>query len=137
VHELILRLPEGYDTRIGDAGAGLSGGQRQRIALARALYGKPRLVVLDEPNSNLDAEGEAALLQALSSLRERGCTVVMVGHRPSAMRAVDTLAVIRDGTLDAYGPRDQVLAKLGQAQVGPAPVGQAQVALQATTPRAA
>jgi PrtD family type I secretion system ABC transporter len=127
VHELVLRLPDGYETRIGDGGAGLSGGQRQRIALARALYGNPRLVVLDEPNSNLDADGEAALLQALAGLRERGCTVVMVGHRPSAMRAVDTLAVIRDGTLDAFGPRDQVLAKLGQAPV----------ALQAVAPRAA
>jgi ABC-type protease/lipase transport system fused ATPase/permease subunit len=75
-------------------------------------------VVLDEPNSNLDAEGESALLQALASLRERGCTVVMVGHRPSAMRAVDTLAVLRDGALDAYGPRDQVLARLAQAAQG-------------------
>jgi PrtD family type I secretion system ABC transporter len=121
VHELVLRLPEGYETRIGDGGAGLSGGQRQRIALARALYGNPRLVVLDEPNSNLDADGESALLQALTSLRERAATVVMVGHRPSAMRAVDTLAVLREGALDAYGPRDQVLAKLGQAAAAAAP----------------
>jgi PrtD family type I secretion system ABC transporter len=118
VHELILRLPEGYESRIGEGGTGLSGGQRQRIALARAVYGQPRLVVLDEPNSNLDAEGESALLQALTVLREQGCTVVMVGHRPSAMRAVDTLAVLRDGNLDAIGPRDQVLAKLQQAAVG-------------------
>jgi PrtD family type I secretion system ABC transporter len=112
VHELILRLPGGYDTPIGDAGASLSGGQRQRIALARALYGQPRLLVLDEPNSNLDVDGENALQEALRRVRELGITVVLVGHRPSMMRSVDRLAVLRDGALELYGPRDQVLAKL-------------------------
>lgn len=117
VHELILRLPQGYETAIGEAGAALSGGQRQRIALARALYGSPRLLLLDEPNSNLDAEGEAALQQALAQARAAGTTVVMVGHRPSMMRSVDRLAVLRDGQLEAFGPRDQVLAKLNAPQV--------------------
>ncbi|HMW54791.1 MAG TPA: type I secretion system permease/ATPase [Burkholderiaceae bacterium] len=115
VHELVLRLSSGYETQVGDGGATLSGGQRQRIALARALYGRPRLVLLDEPNSNLDAEGEAALLQALNQARQLGMTVVMVGHRPSMMRSVDRLAVLRDGQVEAFGPRDQVLAKFSQA----------------------
>jgi PrtD family type I secretion system ABC transporter len=118
VHELILRLPGGYDTPIGDSGASLSGGQRQRIALARALYGQPRLLVLDEPNSNLDNDGETALQQALQRVRELGITVVMVGHRPSMMRSVDKLAVMRDGALELYGPRDQVLARLSAPAQG-------------------
>jgi PrtD family type I secretion system ABC transporter len=118
VHELILRLPGGYDTPIGDSGASLSGGQRQRIALARALYGQPRLLVLDEPNSNLDNDGETALQQALQRVRELGITVVMVGHRPSMMRSVDKLAVLRDGALELYGPRDQVLARLSAPAQG-------------------
>jgi PrtD family type I secretion system ABC transporter len=125
VHELVLRLPSGYETQVGDGGATLSGGQRQRIALARAFYGRPRLLVLDEPNSNLDAEGEAALQRALTQARQVGMTVVMVGHRPSMMRSVDRLAVLRDGQVEAFGPRDQVLAKFAQAQgqtQGPGPV---------------
>jgi ABC-type protease/lipase transport system fused ATPase/permease subunit len=116
-HEVILRLPGGYETPIGEAGMALSGGQRQRIALARAFYGHPRLVVLDEPNSNLDAEGEAALHQALRKAKAEGITVVMVGHRPSMMRSVDKLALLRDGSLEAFGPRDQVTARLSAPAV--------------------
>ena len=116
VHDLILRLPQGYETPIGEAGAALSGGQRQRIALARALHDQPCLLVLDEPNSNLDAEGESALQQALAQAKARGITVVLVGHRPSMMRSVDKLAVLRDGALDAFGPRDAVLARLQAPQ---------------------
>ena len=109
--ELILRLPEGYETQIGDAGSALSGGQRQRIGLARALYGEPRLVVLDEPNANLDTEGETALAAALSALKERGCTVILIGHRPSMMTMVDKLGVLIDGALDGFGRPDAILAK--------------------------
>jgi PrtD family type I secretion system ABC transporter len=112
VHDMILHLPQGYDTVIGDGGAGLSGGQRQRIALARALHGRPRLVVLDEPHAHLDAEGEAALQAALRSLKERGATVVVVGHRPSLMSSLDKLAVLRDGQLELFGPSAAVLARL-------------------------
>ena len=108
-HDLILRLPEGYETQIGDAGAALSGGQRQRIALARALYGQPRLVVLDEPDANLDSDGEAALLRALAALKQRGCTVVLIGHRPSLMNAADKIGVLVDGALVAFGPPQTVL----------------------------
>jgi PrtD family type I secretion system ABC transporter len=110
-HELILRLPYGYETEVGEGGAALSGGQRQRIALARALYGDPCLVVLDEPNSNLDAEGEAALAGALLSLRERRRTVVMVGHRPSMMVGMSRLAILRDGSLEALGTPAEVMAR--------------------------
>ncbi len=111
-HEMILRLPEGYDTQIGEAGAVLSGGQRQRIALARALYGDPRLVVLDEPNANLDAEGEMALLAALAELKARGVTLVMVGHRQKLMSQLDKLAVLKDGALEAFGPAAAVLPRV-------------------------
>lgn len=111
-HEMILRLPQGYDTQIGEAGNILSGGQRQRIALARALYGNPRLVVLDEPNANLDADGERALASALAELKARATTVVLVGHRPALMSMLDKLAVLNEGTLEALGPAPAILTRL-------------------------
>ncbi|KAA2234877.1 type I secretion system permease/ATPase [Salinarimonas soli] len=109
VHELILSLDQGYDTAIGDRGGALSAGQRQRVGLARALYGDPFLVVLDEPNSNLDNEGEAALTRALMNVRERGGIAVVVAHRPSALAALDHVLVIAGGEQKAFGPKDQVL----------------------------
>ncbi|HNQ48119.1 type I secretion system permease/ATPase [Hydrogenophilus thermoluteolus] len=115
VHDLILRLPQGYDTPIGPGGMVLSGGQRQRVALARALYGDVRLIVLDEPNSNLDDIGETLLVRALAEMKRQGRTVVVITHRTSVLQVVDRLAVMRDGMLHAYGPRDQVLAALQQA----------------------
>lgn len=120
-HEMILRLPEGYDTQIGEAGAVLSGGQRQRIGLARALYGDPKLVVLDEPNANLDRDGEAALAATLETLKARGATVVLVGHRPSVMTRVDKLAVLNDGQLEAFGPASEVMNKYAMLRPMPNP----------------
>jgi len=120
VHELILRLPEGYDTVIGISGGNLSGGQRQRIGLARALYGSPVLVVLDEPNSNLDELGEAALEKALIKLKQKNSTVIIITHRNNVLSKVDKLLVLNDGLLAVYGPRDQVIAHLQQQQQ-PAP----------------
>ncbi|MDT7514281.1 type I secretion system permease/ATPase [Rhodoferax mekongensis] len=122
-HEQILRLPQGYDTPVGAGGAALSGGQRQRIALARALYGDPVLVVLDEPNSNLDDLGEKALTDAIKDLSSRGRTSVIITHRPSALGAANKLMVLRDGVIAAFGPREEVLAALnGRAMEAPAPV---------------
>ena len=109
VHELILALPEGYQTKIGEGGSALSAGQRQRVALARALYGDPFLVVLDEPNSNLDADGEQALTSAIMSVRARGGIAVVIAHRPSAIAAVDQILVMSHGKQQALGPKDQVL----------------------------
>jgi PrtD family type I secretion system ABC transporter len=122
VHDMILRMPEGYETPIGDRGSFLSAGQRQRIALARALYLEPFLVVLDEPNSNLDAEGEAALTYAIHGVRARGGIVAVVAHRPSALAAVDMVAVIGGGKLTAFGPRDEVLSRAVKAPAAAAPV---------------
>ena len=112
VHEMIVRLPEGYGTEIGEAGAVLSAGQRQRVALARALYRDPFLVVLDEPNSNLDAEGDKALAQAILGVRSRGGIVIVVAHRPIALAGVDQVLAMINGRVHTMGPRDEVLAKL-------------------------
>lgn len=114
VHELILHLPQGYDTVLGDGGAGLSGGQRQRLGLARAMYGDPSLIVLDEPNSNLDDQGEQALLQAIVALRQQGKTIILVTHRTSIIGVTNKLLFLRDGVAEAYGPTEQVLAALQQ-----------------------
>lgn len=115
VHEMILRLPRGYDTQIGEHGAALSGGQRQRIGLARALYGRPRLVVLDEPNSNLDDEGEASLRLAIQHLKRQGSTVVIVTHRPDILSLVDNIIVMQDGRIALCGSRQKVLQQLAEA----------------------
>ena len=126
VHDMIVRLPEGYDTQIGESGAVLSAGQRQRVALARALYRDPFLVVLDEPNSNLDADGDKALAQAIMKVRSRGGIVVVVAHRPSALAGVDQVLAMVNGKVHAMGPRDEVLAKLfgpQQPQQQPATAG--------------
>jgi ATP-binding cassette subfamily C protein EexD len=135
VHELILRLPEGYDTFIGANGGNLSGGQRQRIGLARALYGNPILVVLDEPNSNLDEQGEKALENAIQKLKERKSTVIIITHRHNVLAKVDKLLILQDGALAVYGPRDQVIAHLQKQNAQPAPRPQ-QAAAISTAPAA-
>jgi ATP-binding cassette subfamily C protein len=112
VHEMVLRLPNGYETRIGDSGSVLSAGQRQRIALARALYRDPFLLVLDEPNSNLDADGEKALVAAILQVKGRGGVVIVIAHRPTVLSAADKVAVIGGGQLTAIGPKDEVLRKV-------------------------
>jgi ATP-binding cassette subfamily C protein/ATP-binding cassette subfamily C protein EexD len=121
VHDMVLRLSQGYDTEIGPGGAILSAGQRQRIALARALYGRPRLVVLDEPNANLDSAGEAALVDAIGRIRRDGAAVVVVAHRPNVLQAVDRVVVLRDGAIEMVGPTEQVLARLARPAVPSAP----------------
>jgi ATP-binding cassette subfamily C protein len=112
VHELIVGLPQGYETQVGDNGSLLSAGQQQRVALARALYGDPFLVVLDEPNSNLDAEGEEALTKAILGVRSRGGIAVVIAHRPSALAGVDMVLVLARGRQQAFGPKEEVLAKV-------------------------
>jgi ATP-binding cassette subfamily C exporter for protease/lipase len=115
VHEMILHFPQGYDTRLGDGGAGLSGGQKQRIGLARAMYDDPSVLVLDEPNSNLDDIGEQALVVAINDLRQHGKTIVMITHRTSVLGVTTKLLLLRDGVAQAFGPRDDVLNALNQA----------------------
>ena len=142
VHDMILQLPKGYDTLLGDGGAGLSGGQKQRLGLARAMYGDPSVLVRDEPNSNLDDVGEHALVAAIQDLRQRGKTIVLITHRTSVIGITNKLLLLRDGTVAAFGPTDQVLAALQQnvqagklqqqAQAAPA-VAPQPVAAAATT----
>ena len=119
VHEMIIKMREGYNTQVGEQGAALSAGQAQRVALARALYGNPFLIVLDEPNSNLDTEGDEALTRAIRAARERGAIVVVVAHRPIGVEAVDQILVLRDGRMQAFGPKEQVLAQVLQPRVAP------------------
>ncbi len=121
VHEMILRFPQGYDTRIGEGGIILSGGQKQRIALARALYGDPSLIVLDEPNANLDDAGEIALVNAAVYLKQQGKTVFLITHRSNILGVMDKLLLLRDGLLQLYGPRDEVLNILAKAAKQAAP----------------
>lgn len=116
VHDMILRLPDGYNTKIGDGGAGLSGGQKQRIGLARALYDNPAFLVLDEPNSNLDDVGEVALTQAVLKLKQAGKTVILISHRPNIIRVTNKLLMLRDGMVAAFGPTEEVLKSLAEAQ---------------------
>jgi ATP-binding cassette subfamily C protein len=119
VHDMIVRLPSGYQTQVGEAGGMLSAGQRQRIALARALFGDPFLVVLDEPNSNLDQVGDDALTEAILSVRRRCGIVIVIAHRPSALAAVDKVLAMVGGRMQAFGPKDEVLRKMQQASAPP------------------
>ena len=137
VHEMILKLPEGYDTKIGPGGASLSGGQRQRIGLARALYNNPVFIVLDEPNSNLDDVGEAALVEAIKTLRAGGTTVVIITHRTNVLQATNKLALINNGVLELYGNTNDVLNAIAQKQQAAAGQAQAQAQAQAQRPAAA
>ncbi|MDB5565812.1 type I secretion system permease/ATPase [Caballeronia mineralivorans] len=126
VHDMILRLPNGYETQVGEGGSILSGGYRQRIGLARAIYGNPSLVVLDEPSSNLDVDGDAALTDCLMGLKKVGTSVVVVSHRPSTLGVVDKILMIRDGAVELFGPRAEMMARLTRP-----------VVVQATSPRSA
>jgi PrtD family type I secretion system ABC transporter len=123
VHDMIIKMRDGYNTQVGEQGAALSAGQAQRVALARALYNDPFLIVLDEPNSNLDTEGDEALTRAIRSARERGAVVVVVAHRPIGIEAVDQILVLKDGHMQAFGPKEQVLAQVLQPRVAaPVPI---------------
>jgi len=117
VHDMIIKMRDGYNTQVGEQGTALSAGQAQRVALARALYGDPFLVVLDEPNSNLDTEGDEALTRAIRGARERGAITVVVAHRPVGIEGVDQILVLRDGRMQALGPKEQVLAQVLQPRI--------------------
>jgi len=122
VHDMIIKMREGYDSQIGEQGTSLSAGQAQRVALARALYGNPFLIVLDEPNSNLDTEGDEALTRAVRGARERGAIVIVVAHRPIGIEAVDQLLVLKDGRMQAFGPKETVLGQVLQRVAPPPPI---------------
>jgi PrtD family type I secretion system ABC transporter len=123
VHDMIIKMRDGYNTQVGEQGTALSAGQAQRVALARALYGDPFLIVLDEPNSNLDTEGDEALSRAVRAARERGAIVIVVAHRPIGIEAVDQILVLKEGRQQAFGPKEQVLAQVLQPRVAaPAPI---------------
>jgi ATP-binding cassette subfamily C exporter for protease/lipase len=115
LHEMIMALPQGYDSPVGREGAMLSGGQRQRVGLARAIYGNPVFVVLDEPNSSLDESGDAALASAILQLKSRGTTFVVMTHRTSVLAVADKMLILQEGQSRAFGPRDEVLAALAKA----------------------
>jgi ATP-binding cassette, subfamily C, bacterial EexD len=112
IHEMVLRLPRGYDTPIEETARLLSAGQRQRVALARALYGDPRLVVLDEPNSNLDTDGEHSLASSIRALKARGVTVVVITHRASLLSASDKVLTLREGVVERFGPASEILPRV-------------------------
>jgi ATP-binding cassette subfamily C exporter for protease/lipase len=118
VHELILKFPEGYETHIGTDGEGLSGGQKQRIGLARALYGQPKFIVLDEPNSNLDEAGERSLSDTIELLRSKNITMVLITHRSSILKKTNKLLILQDGQQKAFGPTQEIIQALQQAKVG-------------------
>ena len=130
VHEMVLRFPQGYEMPIGEGGTSLSAGQRQRIGLARALYGEPALIVLDEPNSNLDDVGEVALMQAVRTLKQRGRTVILITHRPRILGDVDKLLLLVEGVMQAYGPRDEVLKHMADRRPGAGTQATSQAATQ-------
>ena len=115
IHDMILQLPKGYDTEIGSDGAALSGGQRQRVALARAFYGNPKILILDEPNSNLDSLGEMALTSALTKAKEKNVTCIVISHRPTLLSNADKIMAMKDGMVAIFGSRDEVLEKMNQA----------------------
>jgi ABC-type protease/lipase transport system fused ATPase/permease subunit len=119
VHDLIVRLPGGYNSQLGEQGARLSAGQRQRFALARALYGNPVALILDEPNSNLDVEGEMALDNAIKVSLSRGAAVVVIAHRPSALASLQRIMILNEGKMVAFGPRDEIMKKISQPRTGP------------------
>ena len=118
-HEVISRLPDGYDTDIGIGGASLSGGQRQRVALARAFFGNPKVVILDEPNASLDDKGELALMQALTDSKERSITTIIISHKPNILSFVDMIMILQDGMIVAYGSRDEIMARFNQNKTQP------------------
>ena len=121
VHDMVQAMPAGYNTQIGEGGFALSGGQRQRIGLARAIYGKPAYIILDEPNASLDADGEAALLSAIQQLRQEGCTVVLITHKTNILATTDKILILSHGQTAGFGSRDEVLAKLLGPRLAPVP----------------